>query len=87
MTVHYKETLPSSASSDDRAVLFLHGMAFSSATWEEIKTLQLVAALGFRGVAVDLPGTIYHLAIFCSCEFSCLCVKYPRTKLLNVEPS
>jgi len=63
VTVHYRETLPSSGSSGDRAVLFLHGMAFSSKTWQEIKTLQLVAALGYRGVAVDLPGAVCHLVI------------------------
>ena len=57
MTVHYKETLPSSGSSTDRAVFFLHGASFSSKTWQDIKTLQLVAAMGFRAVAVDIPGT------------------------------
>ena len=55
MTVHYKETLPSSGGSD-RSVFFMHGASFSSATWKEIKTLHLVAAMGYRAVAVDIPG-------------------------------
>ena len=36
-------------------ILFLHGMAFSSQNWEDIKTLQLVGAMGLRAVAIDLP--------------------------------
>jgi len=64
VTVHYRETLPSSGGLHDRAVFFLHGMSFSSKTWHEIKTLQLVAAAGYRGVAVDLPGTVCQLFLF-----------------------
>lgn len=56
VTIHYRETLPSAGGSVDRAVFFLHGMSFSSKTWHDIKTLQLVAASGYRGVAIDLPG-------------------------------
>ena len=37
-------------------VLFLHGQAFSAAIWERTGSLQLVASLGHRGIAVDLPG-------------------------------
>jgi len=55
VTVHYKE-----AGSGDRSVFFMHGASFSSATWQDIKTLHLVAAMGYRAVAVDIPGIFCH---------------------------
>lgn len=36
--------------------LFLHGQAFSSQVWNDLGTLQLMAALGYDSIAVDLPG-------------------------------
>ena len=37
-------------------VLLLHGAAFSSQNWVELKTLEKLQAAGFRAIAVDLPG-------------------------------
>lgn len=39
-------------------ILFLHGLNFNSETWatEPVLALQSVQALGYRGVAIDLPG-------------------------------
>ncbi len=50
--IHCLERGPNSG----RAVLFLHGAAFSARTWEEAGTLRLCAERGYRAVAVDLPG-------------------------------
>lgn len=40
----------------DAVVLLLHGGRFSSANWIELGTLEVLAAEGWRAVAVDLPG-------------------------------
>ena len=37
-------------------VLLLHGARFTSETWRELGTLELLADAGLRAVAVDLPG-------------------------------
>jgi len=41
----------------------MHGANYSSQTWEDMKTLQLVAATGYRAVAVDIPGTLQQLVV------------------------
>ncbi|XP_074861981.1 protein ABHD14A-like [Carettochelys insculpta] len=37
-------------------VLFLHGQAFTSKTWEDLGTLTLLTEEGYRAIALDLPG-------------------------------
>uniref|UniRef100_A0A8B9M5G8 Protein ABHD14A n=1 Tax=Accipiter nisus TaxID=211598 RepID=A0A8B9M5G8_9AVES len=43
-------------------VLFLHGQAFTSKTWEALGTLALLAGEGYRAVAIDLPGRTMMVA-------------------------
>jgi abhydrolase domain-containing protein 14 len=39
-----------------RDVVLLPGMKFQAETWRQLGTLDFLAAAGFHGVAVDLPG-------------------------------
>jgi abhydrolase domain-containing protein 14 len=52
VTIVYREAGASSAP----CVLLLHGAKYSSKTWEELGTLALLAANGYRAIAVDQPG-------------------------------
>lgn len=56
--IFYRVAEPGDATSPTGQVLFLlHGAAFSSKTWQfEIGTIQTIASLGHKVIAVDLPG-------------------------------
>ncbi|XP_006511865.1 protein ABHD14A isoform X2 [Mus musculus] len=53
--IFYREVLPIQQARRAE-VVFLHGKAFNSHTWEQLGTLQLLSERGYRAVAIDLPG-------------------------------
>lgn len=58
LTVFFREVgaTRTGSSSGGFSILLLHGAYSSSDVWVKTKTLHLLAALGYRTIAVDLPG-------------------------------
>ncbi|CAI5448949.1 unnamed protein product [Caenorhabditis angaria] len=56
-SVFVREARPPGAHYSKANVLFLHGQSFSSSTWLENNMLRTFAALGYRAIAIDLPGS------------------------------
>ncbi|XP_076350979.1 uncharacterized protein LOC143247197 isoform X2 [Tachypleus tridentatus] len=50
--VFYREALPKDTSNFHISILLLHGAAFSSKTWLDLGTIQVLAAMGYRTVAM-----------------------------------
>ena len=50
--VHYLED----GAPEGAAVILLHGMKFQAETWRELGTLEMLAGMGLRVLAVDMPG-------------------------------
>lgn len=53
VTLFVREAAPSNVKGE---VLLLHGAAFTSQTWQELGTMNVLANNSFRAVALDLPG-------------------------------
>uniref|UniRef100_A0A8R1HXC5 AB hydrolase-1 domain-containing protein n=1 Tax=Caenorhabditis japonica TaxID=281687 RepID=A0A8R1HXC5_CAEJA len=56
-SVFVREARPPGAHYAKATVIFLHGQSFSSSTWTENNLLRTFAALGYRAIAIDLPGS------------------------------
>ena len=57
LNVYYKETFPKSYATGNKIpILLLHGAHSNSEVWMKAKTIAWATALGYRVVALDLPG-------------------------------
>ena len=54
MKVFYREAKPEGE--PKLQILLLHGQAFTSQNWLDLGTLNYLAAMGNRAVAIDIPG-------------------------------
>jgi len=57
-SIFYQTASDASEVSNSPVVILLHGASSSSQVWNELKTMHLIAAVGYRAIAVDLPGTV-----------------------------
>ncbi|XP_076330778.1 putative protein-lysine deacylase ABHD14B [Tachypleus tridentatus] len=58
--VFYREALPNDSSNFHISILLLHGAAFTSKTWLDLGAIQVLAAMGYRTVAmVYLVGFLF----------------------------
>ena len=54
--VYYRQVKTVTPNIPKGGVLFLHGVNYTSEKWLEMGTLHLMANMGFRAIAIDLPG-------------------------------
>lgn len=55
-SLFFREAHPGSGQATCFSVLLLHGIRFSSETWQNLGTLHRLAQAGYWAVAIDLPG-------------------------------
>jgi len=63
LNIFYQTATGSAQSSKSPPVVLLHGASSSSQVWVKIRTMHLIAAIGHRAIAVDLPGMLLFIFV------------------------
>ena len=82
LNIIYKEAQPLNDVTSPFSVLLLHGMSFSSQTWNDIRTIHHIAAIGHHVVAVDLPG----ICPICTISSSLYTNPHPQVTFVHPMP-
>ena len=54
---------PSVNNKSEMTFLFLHGASFTASTWDQLGTMSLLGALGYKSVAIDIPGDLLAIIV------------------------
>ena len=60
LNIFYRTAAATAQTTRSPVVVLLHGASSSSQVWNQLRTMHLIAAMGRRVIAVDLPGTVCY---------------------------
>jgi len=63
LSIFYQTASGAAQVSKSPVVVLLHGASSSSEVWIKLRTMHLIAAMGYRAIAVDLPGTLLFITV------------------------
>jgi len=69
LNIFYQTATGTGQAGKSPEVVLLHGASSSSQVWVKLRTMHLIAAMGHRAIAVDLPGTLLFMLVLRDTEY------------------